>query len=118
MIEIDDRPYPANRLRESREYVGLKMHEVAAILGTSASRLEAYESGFGWLPEAWEQRLSDLYRKSIACLRGEDEGPLVVPADVAEKLEETSLSENDRAEVLKFVAYLQKRAVEPEEPST
>lgn len=92
------------RLREAREYVGLRQDEVATALGLPRSSLSALEAGKRKVSGVELRRLARLYRRPIAWLLGEDE---VVLADAEPLFRATAqLSEQDKEQVLRFAEFL------------
>ena len=95
-----------NRLRESREYVGYAVEEVALHLAVAPARVLEMEAGAGepLAPETL-RALSRLYLRPPGYLLGtEPEGP--VPEAVTRLLDTSSVSPADRAEIERFARFL------------
>ena len=94
----------AARLREAREYVGLRQEQVAEALSIPRASVSAMESGKRRVTGLELRRLARLYRRSVSWLVGDDS-----PApDMASALYRTtaSLSDEDKEQVLKFAEFL------------
>lgn len=114
MSDLDDemaRKGLGERLREAREYLGLKQDEVAAFLKLPRTALTGIENGQRKVEAIELTRLARLYRQSVGYLTGEEEQARELPADVAYLARQVAdLSQDDRAEVAKFADYLRLRA--------
>lgn len=113
MSETDDetaRRSLGERLREAREYLGLKQEEVAAYLKLPRTALTGIESGQRRVEAIELTRLARLYRQSVGYLTGV-EGPPDLPPDVAHLARQAAdLSQGDREELARFTEYLLSRA--------
>lgn len=99
------------RLREAREYLGLKQDEVAAFLKIPRTALTGIESGQRKVEAIELTRLARLYRQSVGYLTGDEEQARDLPADVVHLARQAAaLSQDDRAELAKFADYLRMRA--------
>jgi transcriptional regulator with XRE-family HTH domain len=98
-------------LREAREYLGLTLEFVAVSLGMTEDTGAAIEAG--QLPVSTENlgRLARLYRCSIPFLCGRE--VTRVPESLAAAPGWNTLSDMDRAEVLRFASFLQHTRAAP-----
>lgn len=113
MSEINDetaRKSLGERLREAREYLGLKQDEVAAFLKIPRTALTGIESGQRKVEAIELTRLARLYRQSVGYLTGDEEQAKDLPADVVHLARQVAdLSLNDRLELARFADYLRTR---------
>lgn len=94
------------RLREAREYVGMKQEEVARHLGIPRTAVSEIESGKRGVAAIELKKLARLYQRPVAWFTG-DEVETAVPADVAFLARTVSgLSGSDRAELQRFAEFL------------
>ncbi|MEU1542034.1 helix-turn-helix transcriptional regulator [Actinacidiphila glaucinigra] len=108
------------RLKSTREYLGLSQQQVAERTGILRSAVSDIERGVRRVDIMELKKLARLYRLSVSYFLDEDEA-----ADAGEHalagLPRTKqpLSEGDRIEVARFIEYLQARraAEEAEDPS-
>jgi transcriptional regulator with XRE-family HTH domain len=105
------------RLKSTREYLGLSQQQVSERTGIVRSAVSDIERGVRKIDIIELKKLARLYRLSVSYLLDEDE-----TADAGEHalagLPRTGrqLSEGDRIEVARFIQYLQaRRAAEAEE---
>lgn len=109
-----DRDWSAlgERLREAREYMGLKQEEVAKHLGIPRSALSNVEGGQRKVDALELTRLAKLYQRPATWFTGED--GLIdkeLPAEVAHVARAAaSLSNQDRQELARFADFLKARA--------
>jgi transcriptional regulator with XRE-family HTH domain len=100
------------RLREAREYMGLKQEEVAKHLGIPRSALSNVEAGQRKIDALELTRLAKLYQRPVTWFTGED--GLIdkeMPAEVAHVARAAaSLSNQDRQELARFADFLKSRA--------
>jgi transcriptional regulator with XRE-family HTH domain len=108
-----DRQALSERLKEAREYVGLKQDDVAKKLGIPRSALSNIEAGSRKVDAIELAQLAKLYQRPVAWFTGED------PSGATDKtLEEVahvaraaaSLSQQDRQELARFADFLKSRA--------
>lgn len=94
------------RLREAREYVGLKQEQVGRHLGIPRTAVSEMEGGKRGVSALELKQLARLYQRPVAWFTGDEEvGPL--PADVAFLTRTVNgLSDNDRAELQRFAEFL------------
>lgn len=98
------------RLREAREYLGMKQEEVARHLGLQRTAVSEIENGRRGVGAIELKKLARLYQRSVAWFTG-GEGEATVPADVAFLARTASaLSDNDRRELQRFAEFLRSRA--------
>jgi len=112
MIDDDEqaRRSLGERLREAREYLGLKQEEVAAHLKLPRTALTGIESGQRRVEAIELTRLARLYRQPVGYLTG-IEGPPDLPPDVAHLARQAAdLSQRDREELGRFTEFLLARA--------
>ena len=100
------------RLKEAREYVGLKQDDVAKTLGIPRSALSNVEAGTRKVDAIELARLAKLYQRPVAWFTGED--PASTPRmldDVAHLARAAAtLSQRDRQELARFADFLKSRA--------
>lgn len=100
----------ADKLRATREYLGVSQEEVAKALNISRSAISLIESGRRKVDAIELQSFARVYQCSVADLAGE------IPVnDLAQSLDvlkrtASELTEGDREEVLRFAEYLRARA--------
>jgi transcriptional regulator with XRE-family HTH domain len=107
-----DRQALGERLREAREYMGLKQEEVAKHLGIPRSALSNVEAGQRRIDALELTRLAKLYQRPVTWFTGED--GLVdneLSTEVAHVARAAaSLSNQDRKELARFADFLKSRA--------
>ncbi|MET9765181.1 helix-turn-helix domain-containing protein [Streptomyces sp. NPDC006372] len=115
--DTDQRTRLGQRLKATREYLGLSQQQVAERTGIVRSAVSDIERGVRKVEVMELQKLARLYRLPASYFLDEEEA-----ADAGEHalagLPRTArpLSEGDRIEVAKFIQYLQaRRQVEEEE---
>lgn len=94
----------AERLREAREALGFTQEEVSGVLSIPRTSVHAMETGKRNVSAIELRRLSRLYRQSVEWLLGEE--TVAVAADNALYRATTNLSEDDKAQVLRFAQFL------------
>jgi transcriptional regulator with XRE-family HTH domain len=95
-----------SRLREAREYVGLKQEEVGRHLSIPRTAVSEMESGKRGVSALELKNLARLYQRPVGWFTGEEEA-MALPADVAFLARTVSgLSDNDRAELQRFAEFL------------
>jgi transcriptional regulator with XRE-family HTH domain len=107
-----DRQALGERLKEAREYVGLKQDDVAKVLGIPRSALSNVEAGTRKVDAIELARLAKLYQRPLAWFTGED------PDATSEAAKEVAhvaraaatLSQQDRQELARFADFLKSRA--------
>ena len=93
----------ADRLREVRCYLCLAIHEVASETGIARHDLEAIEDGVRSVDDLELKRLADLYEHPAEYFRS----PPAVESPAGLLRPHGELTDHDRAELLRFSAYLQ-----------
>jgi transcriptional regulator with XRE-family HTH domain len=108
-----DRQALAERLKEAREYVGLKQEDVAKKLGIPRSALSNIEAGSRKVDVIELGQLAKLYQRPVTWFTGEE------PASTSDKMPEevahvaraaAGLSQQDRQELARFADFLKSRA--------
>lgn len=107
-----DRQAVGERLRQAREYVGLKQDEVARHLGIPRSALSNIEGGLRRVEVTELTRLAKLYQRPIAWFAGAVEAPSdQLPEEVRHVARTAAaLSDQDRRELANFADFLRSRA--------
>lgn len=106
------------RLRESREYLGLSQQEVADLLKLSRPAISQMEAGKRKVSTLELRELARLYRRPYDWLIGETPDPDPANDDVTKALYRTTreLSERDRAQLLRFAQFLSEAGGPPPTP--
>ena len=96
------------KLREAREYIGLKQEQTARHLGVPRTAVSDMETGKRSVSALELKKLAQLYRRPVQCFTGDEPG---IPADIA-FLGRTasSLSDTDRRELQRFAEFLQAKS--------
>jgi len=107
-----DRQVLGERLKEAREYMGLKQEDVAKVLGIPRSALSNVEAGVRKVDAIELARLAKLYQRPVAWFTGEDpEATSEVAQEVAHVARAAAtLSQQDRQELARFADFLKSRA--------
>jgi transcriptional regulator with XRE-family HTH domain len=108
-----DRQLLGERLKEAREYVGLKQDDVAKKLGIPRSALSNIEAGSRKVDAIELAQLAKLYQRPVAWFTGEDphRGAEKMLAEVAHVARAAAaLSDQDRQELARFADFLKSRA--------
>jgi transcriptional regulator with XRE-family HTH domain len=108
-----DRQVLGERLKEAREYMGLKQDDVAKKLGIPRSALSNIEAGTRKVDAIELAQLAKLYQRSVAWFTGEDSHSTTdkMPAEVAHVARAAAaLSHQDREELARFADFLKSRA--------
>jgi len=108
-IQAQERRRLGERLKEAREYLELSQDEVAKVLGVPRSAVSLIEGGQRRLDSLELKRLSELYQRPVTYFTGaeEDHGTPEIVQHLARAA--NKLSEQDRAELLRFAEFLQSR---------
>jgi transcriptional regulator with XRE-family HTH domain len=101
--QANEKRHIGQRLREAREYLGLSQEQVAEFLSIPRASVSEMEGGKRGVNGLELRRLGRLYRRSVAWLLGEDEA---VAIDGALFRATASLSDQDKAQVVKFAEFL------------
>ena len=103
----DDNEILAAKLKEAREYIGLKQEQVASHLGIPRTAVSEIEKGKRTVSAIELKKLAQLYQRSVQFFTGE--GP-AIPADVAFLARTAeSLSDGDRQELQRFAEFLKSK---------
>ncbi len=96
------------KLKEAREYIGLKQEQVANHLGIPRTGVSEIEKGKRSVSALELKKLAHLYQRSVQYFTGEEPA---VPADVAFLARTASaLSNTDRQELQRFAEFLQTKS--------
>jgi len=95
----------AARIREARESLGLTQEEVSGALQIPRTSVHAMETGKRGVSALELRRLARLYRCRVEWLLGEEVEPVAAP-DGALYRATRDLSEQDKAQVLRFAQFL------------
>lgn len=96
------------KLREAREYIGLKQDQVATHLGIPRTAVSEIEKGKRSVSALELKKLAHLYQRSVQHFTGDEPA---VPADVAFLARTaSSLSNTDRKELQRFAEFLQSKS--------
>jgi transcriptional regulator with XRE-family HTH domain len=112
----EDRKVLGDRLRESREYLGLSQDQVATYLGTPRSALSLMETGQRKVEVLELKKMVGLYKRPVGYFTGEIVDDTSFGTDVnhlARKVSE--LSPEDREELGRFADFLRARKPKKEE---
>lgn len=106
------------RLRESREYLGLSQEAVAEALGIPRPSVSAIETGKRKVSSVELTRLARLYRRPYEFLLGEQETDDDAVDDTSKELYRAAseLSDTDREQVLRFAQFLKRAGPAPRRP--
>ncbi|MDP3172955.1 helix-turn-helix domain-containing protein [Phenylobacterium sp.] len=97
------------RLRKAREYLELTQDEAARVIGISRPSLSQVENGRRKVDAVELAAFAKLYGQSVETLAGAM--PQQIPEDVQHLARATrDLSDQDRAELLRFAEFLQARS--------
>lgn len=99
-----ERAAVGQRLRTARETLGLTQDDVAGAMGMSRTSMIAIEGGKRNVTAIELRRLARLYRRSVQWLLGEEDGAPAV--DNALYRATQDLSDDDKAQVLRFAQFL------------
>jgi transcriptional regulator with XRE-family HTH domain len=109
--DMKERQRLGERLREARKYLGLNQEEVAHYLKIPRTALVDIESGQRRVEAIELTRLAKLYRQPVGYFTGEDAGAAALPTSVLFLAKRAAdLSDQDKAEVSRFVEYLRARS--------
>jgi transcriptional regulator with XRE-family HTH domain len=110
--DVAERERLAQRLRETREYLGFSQEEVAQHLGISRSAMSNMENGQRKVEAVELKRLAEMYKRPLSYFTGEPEAPgQSLPADVEHLARKaTKLTPKDRQELERFADFLRSRA--------
>lgn len=97
------------RLRQAREYLELKQEEASDAVGLSRSALSLVENGRRKVDAVELARFAEVYGQSIEALTGVAETQPLPENVQALARAASDLSNEDRAELLRFAEFLQLR---------
>ena len=98
------------KLREAREYLGLKQDQVARHIDLPRTAVSEIENGHRGVSAIELKKLARLYQRPVNWFTG-DEPTTAVPADVAFLARTASaLSDNDRKELQRFAEFLRAKS--------
>ncbi len=96
------------KLREAREYIGLRQDQVASHLKIPRTGVSEIEKGKRSVSALELKKLANLYQRSVQYFTGDEPA---VPADVAFIARTaSSLSNTDRKELQRFAEFLQSKS--------
>lgn len=106
-----------NRLRESREYLGLSQELVAEHLGIPRASISAIENGKRKVSSLELKQLARIYKQPLSYFLGEDEFSRDEQSQdvISSALYRTTraLSDQDRQQVLRFAQFLRQAGQAP-----
>lgn len=105
-MEPDEQQAVGQRLRSARETIGLTQGDVAGALGIQRTSVIALEAGKRNVTALELRRLARLYRRSVAWILGEEPTEAVGGQDRALYRATAELSDEDKAQVLRFAEFL------------
>lgn len=98
------------KLREAREYLGLKQEQVAQHMALPRTAVSEIENGRRGVSAIELTKLARLYQRPVSWFTG-DEAEATVPANVAFLARTASaLSDNDRQELQRFAEFLRAKS--------
>ena len=104
------------RLRDARNYLGLKQEEVATYLNIQRTALTDIEAGRRKVDALELAKLAKLYKQPASFFTGEEPAAGELTAEVAHLARQAAeLSSQDRQELGRFAEYLRARAKPPRE---
>ena len=112
-VETEEWLAIGERLRNAREYLNLTQEEASKAVNIPRPALSLIENGRRKVDAVELSRFSKVYGQSVDALSG------ATPSDIPENVRHLArasrdLSEEDKAELLSFAAYLQARAAKKE----
>lgn len=109
--EQAERQSLGERLREARNYLGLKQEDVAAFLKIPRTALGDIENGKRRVEAIELKNLAKLYKQPVSYFTGEDAAASALPPSVTHLARQAAaLSDQDREELGRFVEYLRARS--------
>lgn len=112
-MTADDAQALADRLKETREYLGLSQQFVAMETGIPRSAISDIERGQRRVEALELRRLARLYHRPVSYfVGGDDDAPNATVVALARAAED--LTEQDREEVLRFATFLRHHAQAPQ----
>jgi len=110
-LDADAQRRLAERLKSERDYLGLSQEQVAKVLGIPRAAVSAIETGRRKVSGVELARLAALFGSSPDRLLGSQLEP--DPTDVQLYRATQSLSDNDKAQVLRFAEFLRSAGQPP-----
>jgi transcriptional regulator with XRE-family HTH domain len=101
------------RLRESREYLGLSQEAVAVHLAITRPAISAMENGKRKVSSVELRELARLYKRPYAYFLGEDEAPEEDETTKALFRATREMTDRDREQVLRFAQFLKNAGPAP-----
>jgi transcriptional regulator with XRE-family HTH domain len=119
-IRDDEQEWRAlgERLRESREFLGLSQQEVADLLELTRPAVTNIETGKRKVSTLELREFARLYRKPYDWLIGESNDPTPSEDELTQALYRATneLSDRDRAQLLRFAQFLSEAGEPPSMP--
>jgi transcriptional regulator with XRE-family HTH domain len=119
-IRDDEQEWRAlgERLRESREFLGLSQQEVADLLELTRPAVTNIETGKRKVSTLELREFARLYRKPYDWLIGESSDPTPSEDELAQALYRATneLSDRDRVQLLRFAQFLSEAGEPPPSP--
>jgi transcriptional regulator with XRE-family HTH domain len=116
-IRDDEQEWRAlgERLRESREFLGLSQQDVAQLLKLTRPAVTNIETGKRKVSTLELREFARLYRKPYDWLIGESNDPAPSEDELTQALYRTTseLSDRDRAQLLRFAQFLSEAGEPP-----
>ncbi len=107
-VPEDEGQLLGSKLKEAREYIGLRQEQVAKHLGIPRTGVSEFEKGKRSVSALELKKLARLYQRSVQYFTGDE---TAVPADAAFLARTAAaLSNADRQELLRFAEFLQTKA--------
>jgi len=107
----EERKRLGERLRDARNYLGLKQEEVATYLNIPRTALTDMESGRRKVEALELTKLAKLYKQPVNFFTGDEHTAGELTADVAHLARQAAtLSSQDREELGRFAEYLRTRS--------
>lgn len=114
-LELDDWGKLGQKLRESREYLGLSQAQVAAAMELQRPSISSIEAGKRRVTVLELKRFADLYRRPYSYFVGDDEEAEAEPDEALGAIFRASkdLSVVDRDQVRRFAEFLRQAGKAP-----
>jgi transcriptional regulator with XRE-family HTH domain len=93
----------AERVRRAREMAGLSLGQAARVLGCLRQTVADFEAGYSTPQPSHLQQMADVYRVSLAWLRGDD---VKFPEATVRWLAQAPISDEDRDRLLELLTAL------------
>lgn len=112
----DDRKELGTRLKEAREYLGLSQDEVARAIKLPRSAISLLEAGQRKVDALELAKLADIYQRPVSDFTGAAAPARAPPAIAHLARAAAKLSDQDRAELMRFAEFLGARAAKGKKP--